>query len=106
MDGFRRELTARAESIKAVRVELEGLYSKRIDDAVVDLPENSSYKEDCMKALRNAEATFNSYAGSVRSIKSVVETCIIKIKSLLVDFTNQETTELSLYMSPFLEFDL
>ncbi len=73
MDGFQREIGTRTESIKNARVELEGLYSKRVDDDQVDNPDNADYKERCMVALRNAESAFTNYAGTVRSIKSVVE---------------------------------
>ena len=55
-------------------MELERLYARRVDDAAIDNAENTEYKELCMKALRSAESAFNSYSGSVRSIKSVLET--------------------------------
>ncbi|CAK9074944.1 unnamed protein product [Durusdinium trenchii] len=45
----------------------------RVDDAVIDEPEHSEHKEKCMVAIRNCEASFTSYAGSVRSIKAVVD---------------------------------
>ena len=72
--GFRKELDARLEDMKQNRVELERLYARRVDDAAIDNAENTEYKELCMKALRSAESAFNSYSGSVRSIKSVLET--------------------------------
>lgn len=56
------------------RVELERLYALRVDDSKVDDEANATYKEDAMKAIRNCEASFTSYAGSIRSIKSVLET--------------------------------
>ena len=63
-------------TIRAARVELERLYSQRVDDDKVDAVENSAYKESCMKALRDCESCFTSYNGSVRSIKSVLETLL------------------------------
>ena len=63
-------------AIRAARVELERLYSQRVDDDKVDAAENSAYKESCMKALRDSESCFTSYNGSVRSIKSVLETLL------------------------------
>ena len=74
MEGFSRELATRLESVKSVRVELESLYSKRVEDSAIDQPDNSDFKERCMVALRNAESAFTNYAGTVRSIKSVVDT--------------------------------
>lgn len=62
--------------MKQVRQELEKAYAQRIDDNQVDIPENAKYKEACMVALRNAEASFTNYAGSIRSIKGVVVTCL------------------------------
>eukprot|EP00435_Cladocopium_sp_Y103_P054477 s1851_g17.t1 len=62
--GFRKELEARLEDMKQSRVELERLYAKRVDDGLIDEPENAEYKESCMKAMRSAEAAFNSYSGS------------------------------------------
>lgn len=74
MSGFKRELDGRLKSIQDARVELERLYGQRIDDGTVDLPENNKFKEECLCAVRAAEASFTSYHGSVRSIKSVIET--------------------------------
>ena len=71
--GFRKELTERLANIKTVRAELERLYALRVEDGKIDLPENASYKEEAMVAIRNAEAAFTSYAGSIRSIKGVIE---------------------------------
>ena len=71
--GFRKELEARLEDMKQSRVELERLYARRVDDGRIDDPENAEYKENCMKTIRAAEAAFNSYSGSVRSIKSVLD---------------------------------
>lgn len=77
MDGFKKELGGRLEVFKSVRAELENHYSKRIPDEKVDSEENADYKEKCMITLRNAEAAMTNYAGSVRSIKGVVESCLI-----------------------------
>lgn len=73
VDGFKKELAGRCEALKASRVELEKLYSQRIDDAHVDKPEHSEFKENAMVALRNCDSNFTTYAGSIRSIKSVVD---------------------------------
>lgn len=74
IDGFKKELAGRLETLKSSRVELEKLYSARVDDAHVDKPEHSEYKEMAMIALCNCESNFTTYAGSIRSIKSVVDT--------------------------------
>ena len=71
VNGFRQELDARLNDIKSSRVELERLYALRVDDGQIDEPSQSGYKEDSMKALRSADAAFNSFAGSIRSIKNV-----------------------------------
>ena len=72
-NGFKDELKGRMDTLKANRVELERLYALRVDDSQVDDPENSKYKEDSMKAIRNCESSFTSYTGSVKSIKSLLE---------------------------------
>ena len=72
VNGFRQELDARLNDMKSSRVELERLYALRVDDGKVDDPSHSQYKEDWMKALRAADAAFNSFAGSIRSIKNVL----------------------------------
>ena len=74
ISGFKQELNGRLDSIQKARVELERLFALRVDDASVDNPENNVFKEEAMKAIRNCEGAFTSYAGSVRSIKSVIET--------------------------------
>ena len=71
VNGFRQELDARLNDMKSCRVELERLYALRIDDSQVDEPSQSQYKEDAMKSLRATDAAFNSFAGSIRSIKNV-----------------------------------
>ena len=80
VNGFKTELDTRMADIKNARVELERLFAMRIPDSAIDAPENSKFKEDCMKAIRCSEAAFTSYAGSVRSIKTVLETCYLKIQ--------------------------
>lgn len=79
LDGFKTELQGRVHSITNARGELEKLFAMRVDDAVIDEPEHSEHKEKCMVAIRNCEASFTSYAGSVRSIKAVVATFINSI---------------------------
>ena len=74
--GFKGELDTRLGDIKASRLELERLFALRICDTVIDEPENSKVKEECLKAIRGCEACFTSYNGSVRSIKSVLETVL------------------------------
>lgn len=81
VSGFKRELDGRLKSIQDARVELERLYGQRIDDGTVDLPENNKFKEECLCAIRAAEASFTSYHGSVRSIKSVIESSKPKAKA-------------------------
>lgn len=61
--------------MRQCRVELERLYSLRVEDAKVDDEAHVQYKEEAMKAIRAADSAFTSYAGSVRSIKSVMDTC-------------------------------
>ncbi len=95
--GFKTELTARLESLKKVRAELERLYSCRVEDALIDHEDHAKYKEECLKACREAESSFTSFAGSVRSIKSVVETCLI----IAVKPTNSyKTNYLLIYRDP------
>ena len=53
--------------------DLEKQFAKRIDDALVDAPEHAQYKQDSLQACRNAEAACTSFAGSVRTIKNVLE---------------------------------
>lgn len=76
INGFKSELDGRLKGIQDARGKLEALFSNRVDDAVVDEPQHAAYKGECMIALRNAESAFTSYAGSVRSIKAVVETLL------------------------------
>ena len=75
LDGFKKELGQRSDSLNTSRTELETLFAKRVDDAAVDLPENADWKSKVLVALRTCESAFTSYTGSVRSIKAVVDTC-------------------------------
>ena len=76
INGFRKELEARLDDISKARVELERLYAMRVDDSVVDAPEHSQFKEDAIKAIRTTDSSLTSFAGSVRSMKSVLETLV------------------------------
>ena len=49
----------------------------RVDDSVVDDPEHSKFKEDAVKAIRATDSSLTSFAGSVRSMKSVLETLVL-----------------------------
>lgn len=73
VNGFRKELESKSNDIKASRVELERLYALRVEDNKIDDAANVMFKEECMKALRGADANFTNLAGSIRSIKSVIE---------------------------------
>lgn len=79
MQGFERELEERLTSITTAKTELERLYAKRVDDAAVESPEQSAFKEQCLASIRAAESVFTSYAGSVRSIKGVIDTYLIYV---------------------------
>ena len=79
VQGFEKELQSRLVAMQGSRVELERLYALRVDDSKVDDEANATYKEDAMKAIRNCEASFTSYAGSIRSIKSVLETWLFAL---------------------------
>ena len=78
--GFQDELDTRMADIKNVRLELERIFALRIADTAIDEVENAKTKEECLKAIRSCETAFTSYNGSVRSIKSVMETLINKHK--------------------------
>lgn len=71
--GFKKELQGRWDAIQSSRLELEKLYGQRVEDSKVDLPEHNVYKEGCMVAVRNCESAFNSYGGTLRSIKGVID---------------------------------
>ena len=77
INGFQKELESRLNDISKARVDLERLYAMRVDDSVVDDPEHSKFKEDAVKAIRATDSSLTSFAGSVRSMKSVLETLVL-----------------------------
>ena len=79
LEGFKKELDGRLTTLKQFREALETLFAQRLDDEQIELPEHSAYKQNVLVAIRNCESGFNAYAGSVKSIKAVVETSL-KIK--------------------------
>ena len=91
MAGFRKELEARQSDIKCARVELERLYAMRVDDDKIDEPDSAQYKEETMKALRSADSVFTSLAGSIRSIKSVLEALLCSLTWMAVYFSSIAT---------------
>ncbi|CAK9040828.1 Uncharacterized protein SCF082_LOCUS23680 [Durusdinium trenchii] len=60
VNGFRKELESKSNDIKASRVELERLYALRVEDNKIDDAANVMFKEECMKALRGADANFTN----------------------------------------------
>ena len=72
-DGFKNELNLRKIAIEKIRVELETAYSVRIDDADINKAENSTHKTTCLTSVRNCDTAFNALAGSIKSVKAVVE---------------------------------
>ena len=73
LGGFKKELEGRLESLRNSRSELEQLFAKRLDDVQIEMPENGDFKQQVLVAIRSCESAFTSYAGSVRSIKAVVD---------------------------------
>lgn len=55
------------------RVELESCYAVRIDDEDINKEEHSEYKCRSMKAIRHADSVWTSLAGSIKSVRAVVE---------------------------------
>ena len=78
LDGFKKELGDRVKTLQTSRAELEQLFAKRVDDAEVDDPQHSEWKSKVMIGLRTCESAFTSYAGSIRSIKAVVDTFLFQ----------------------------
>lgn len=74
MNGFKNELTNRRNDLDQGRRDLEALYAIRVDDAKIDLPENATHKEKCMVTLRAVDSSFQSFTGSIKSVRAVLET--------------------------------
>lgn len=76
MNGFKNELTNRKNALDQGRRDLEALYAIRVDDTKMDLPENADHKEKCMVTLRNVDSCFQSFSGSIKSVRAVLETSL------------------------------
>ena len=74
VSGFKEELSSKKMAVERRKVELESCYAIRIEDADFDLPTNSDHKTKCLTALRACDSAFTSLAGSIKSVKSVVDT--------------------------------
>lgn len=73
IDGFKTELENRGKALMEARVELESCYAVRIDDDEINKEEHAEYKTRCMKATRSADSVWTSLAGSIKSVRAVVE---------------------------------
>lgn len=76
MSGFKNELNNRKASLEQGRRDLETLYAVRIEDSKMDDPEHAEHKEKCMVTLRGVDSTFQSFAGSIKSVRAVLETSL------------------------------
>ena len=74
MNGFKNELTNRKNALDQGRRDLEALYAVRVDDSKIDLPENAEHKEKCMVTLRGVDSCFQSFTGSIKSVRAVLQT--------------------------------
>jgi len=76
LEGFKKELQGRLDTLQKSRSELEQLFAQRLDDVQIEMPEHGDFKQKVLVAIRNCESAFTSYAGSVRSIKAVIDTLL------------------------------
>lgn len=82
VNGFKNELSNRSAALSEARVELENCYGVRVDDDdLMNKEEHSEHKTRCMRAVRNCETVWTSLAGSLKSVKSVVESRLYDICS-------------------------
>lgn len=74
VSGFKQDLNNKKMAVEKCKVELEACYAIRIEDTDFDLPKNSDHKTNCLTALRACDSAFTSLAGSIKSVKAVVDT--------------------------------
>ena len=72
-EGFKNELELRKTAIQNCRVKLEGLYGVRVEDEDINKPEHAEHKGNILSAIRSTETAFNALAGSIKSVKAVVD---------------------------------
>ena len=73
LDGFLGELGNRKSNINSVKQELEAVYGQTLGDDK-EILKRTDLVERINKSLLNAEAAFTSLTGTIRSIKTAIET--------------------------------
>lgn len=72
-EGFKNEFELRRAAIQTCRVKLEGLYGIRVEDEDLHKPEHAEHKGNILTAIRATDTAFNALSGSIKSVKSVVD---------------------------------
>lgn len=94
-NGFKGELEARSKSLGDAKMKLEELYATCLDeDAVKKNPELQG-KIDA--AVRACDAAVTSYAGTLRSVKTSMESQHLKAKETVPTHTHTHTMTLCIY---------
>ena len=73
LNGFKSELTARKEAMDTAKTQLEGVYAKTLGKTEKEIQETTELHTEITRALAKMEAAFNSFNGTIKSIKLAID---------------------------------
>ena len=95
-NGFKGELTARSNSLGDAKMKLEELYSTCLDENAVK--NNPELQVTIDAAVRSCVAAITSYAGTLRSVKTAMESQHLRTNRTEPTYTHTHFTGLNVYM--------
>lgn len=77
LDGFKSELAARKAAISNAKLALESSYAKTLGKTEKVIQEDGDLVNEINGHLAQIEAAFNSFNGTIKSIKTAIDSSLI-----------------------------
>ena len=77
LDGFKSELAARKNAIANAKLALESTYAKTLGKTDKALQEDVDLLNEINGHIAQIEAAFNSFNGTIKSIKTAIDSSLI-----------------------------
>ena len=77
LDGFKNELAARKNAITTAKLALESTYAKTLGKTEKAIQEDGDLVNEINGQIAQIEAAFNSFNGTIKSIKTAIDSSLI-----------------------------
>ena len=79
LDGFKSELAARKDAINNAKLALESSYAKTLGKTEKVIQEDGGLVSEINGHIAKIEAAFNSFNGTIKSIKTAIDSSLISV---------------------------